>query len=61
MDARAKVRALSADIADMLSTTVRVGERDGWDSPLYRAIKRDIARWEERRARLLRSLEKYAA
>jgi hypothetical protein len=34
VDARAKVRQLSADIADMRATAVRVGERDSWDSPV---------------------------
>jgi hypothetical protein len=61
MDARAKARQLSEDIADMRSTAVRVGERDGWDSPLYLAISRDIAKFERKRARILRTLEKYAA
>jgi hypothetical protein len=45
----------------MRSTAVRVGERDGWDSPLYLAISHDIAKYERKRARILRTLEKYAA
>jgi hypothetical protein len=47
--------------ADLYPTAEGVGERDGWDSPLYLAISRDIAKWEKRRARILRTLEKYAA
>jgi hypothetical protein len=51
---RAALRTLNGDIADMISTAVRIGERDGWDSPLNRAISIDIAKWRQKRDRLLR-------
>jgi hypothetical protein len=60
-DIRAQVRELSLDIADMVSTAVRIGETQGWDSDLYKAISRDIRKFERKRARLLRQLEKHAA
>jgi hypothetical protein len=51
---RAKLATLSEDIADMVHTAVRIGERDGWDSELYQAISADIARWKQVRRQLAR-------
>ncbi len=51
---RANLATLSEDIADMVHTAVRIGERDGWDSELYEAISADIARWKRVRRQLVR-------
>jgi hypothetical protein len=42
---RAQLRALDENIADMLRTSVRIGERYGWDSDLSFDISMDIERW----------------
>jgi hypothetical protein len=49
---REELTTLSEDIADMTKTALRIAERDGWDSPLYYAISRDIAKWRAHRARI---------
>jgi hypothetical protein len=41
----ATLRAMDEDIADMLHTAVRIGERDDWDSALYHDLSSDIDRW----------------
>ena len=56
---RAKLTTLDEDIADMVHTAVRIGERDGWDSELYLAISADIARWRRVRQRLVRRTRQY--
>jgi hypothetical protein len=52
MAKRINLAALDENIADMTRTALRIAERDGWNSPLYLAISKDIARWRARRARV---------
>jgi len=49
---RTDLATLDENIADMTHTAVRIAERDGWNSPLYLAISRDIAPWRAKRARV---------
>jgi hypothetical protein len=49
---RINLAELDENIADMTRTAVRIAERDGWNSPLYLAISRDIALWRAKRARV---------
>jgi hypothetical protein len=53
---RAQLRALDENIADMLRTSVRIGERYGWDSDLHLDISTDIARWIDARGVLAMKL-----
>jgi hypothetical protein len=50
---RINLAALDENIADMTRTAVRIAERDGWNSGLYLAISKDIAKWRATRARVL--------
>lgn len=45
--------ALDENIADMTRTAVRIAERDGWNSEMYLAISKDIAKFRAVRARVL--------
>jgi hypothetical protein len=54
MKKRTDLATLDENIADMTRTALRIAERDGWDSPLYYAISRDIAKWRAHRARIAR-------
>jgi hypothetical protein len=50
---RTNLAELDENIADMTRTAIRIAERDGWNSPMYLAISRDIAKWRAKRARVL--------
>jgi hypothetical protein len=45
---------LNENIADMTRTANRIGERDNWQGELYEAISRDLAKWKQKRDRLLK-------
>ena len=49
---RINLAELDENIADMTRTAVRIAERDGWNSPMYLAISKDIAKWRATRARI---------
>jgi hypothetical protein len=49
---RINLAELDENIADMTRTALRIAERDGWNSPMYLAISKDIARFRAQRARI---------
>lgn len=50
---RGEAALIGENIADMIATQVRIGERDGWDDPRIDAIERDIAAAQATRERLI--------
>lgn len=55
---QAKAQTMSADIADMTSTLLRLADRDGWDDAQVAALDEDITRWEQRYHHLLAQLKR---
>lgn len=50
---RGEAALIGENIADMVSTQVRIGERDGWDDPRIDAIECDITIAQATRERLI--------
>jgi len=55
---RTRAQTMSADIADMTSTLLRMADRDGWDAPEVVALDEDITRWEQRYHHLLARIKR---
>jgi hypothetical protein len=52
---RDEAAVIGENVADMVSTQLRIADRDGWDDPRIAAIERDIEAATETRLRLLRN------